>query len=321
MNLKELSRPLDISDVDFRVQSINNGGYATILAYKSARVDMNRLDEVLTPIGWQRDYKLIDGKLFCGVGIYNNETGGWVWKWDVGTESMTEATKGEASDAFKRACFNLGIGRELYDYPIISVKLREDEWTKDGGKPKQTYNLRIKDWKWYSEFTDGVITFLAARDEAGTLRFKWGENKPKVEAKPEPTPQPKVEEKAPEPVQEVAPENDTIREMLVLEYKNLFGKAPHGRMSVETIKKEIDTELDKRAEELEKEVLTEDEEPAINDSGIMTHVDEIRTYNNPADFVAFAKATVSKYIDIEPEETIEAFKAICNEHYAKILKK
>lgn len=99
MNLKELSRPLDISDVDFRVQSINNGGYATILAYKSARVDMNRLDEVLTPIGWQRDYKLIDGKLFCGVGIYNSETGGWVWKWDVGTESMTEATKGEASDA------------------------------------------------------------------------------------------------------------------------------------------------------------------------------------------------------------------------------
>ena len=221
----------------------------------------------------------------------------------------------------KRACFNLGIGRELYDYPIISVKLREDEWTKDGGRAKQTYNLRIKDWKWYSEFTDGVITFLAARDEAGTLRFKWGETKPKEEVKPEPAQQPKVEEKAPEPVQEVAPENDTIREMLVLEYKNLFGKAPHGRMSVETIKKEIDAELDKRAEELEREVLTEDEEPEVNDSGIMTHVGEIRTYSNPNDFVAFAKATVAKYINVEPEETIEAFKSICNEHYAKILKK
>jgi hypothetical protein len=54
-NIKELSRPLQITDVDFRVQSINNGGYATILAYKDARVDMNRLDEVLTPMGWQRD--------------------------------------------------------------------------------------------------------------------------------------------------------------------------------------------------------------------------------------------------------------------------
>ena len=321
MNLKELSRPLDISDVDFRVQSINNGGYATILAYKDARVDMNRLDEVLTPLGWQRDYKLIDGKLFCGVAIYNGNTNEWIWKWDVGTESMTEATKGEASDAFKRACFNLGIGRELYDYPLISVKLREDEWSKDGGRAKQTYNLRIKDWKWYSEFTDGVITFLAARDEAGTLRFKWGETKPKAEVKPEPAPQPKVEEKAPDTVQEPAPENDTIREMLVLEYKNLFGKAPHGRMSVETIKKEIDTELDKRAEELEKEVIVENEEPAVNDSGIMTHVDEIRKYNNPNDFVAFAKATVAKYINVEPAETIEAFKSICNEHYATILKK
>lgn len=317
MDLKKLNEPLSISDIDFRIQSVNNGGYATILAYKSARIDMSRLDAAVGHFGWQRKHEEIGGNLYCHVGIYNSETKEWVWKTDVGTESMTEATKGQSSDSFKRACFNWGIGRELYDYPLISVKLREDEWTKDGGRAKQTYNLRIKDWKWYSEFTDGVITFLAARDEAGTLRFKWGETKPKAEVKPEPAPQPKVEEKAPEP----APENDTIREMLVLEYKNLFGKAPHGRMSVETIKKEIDTELDKRAEELEKEVIVEDEEPAVNDSGIMTHVDEIRKYNNPNDFVAFAKATVAKYINVEPAETIEAFKSICNEHYATILKK
>ena len=160
MNLNELSRPLDISEVDFRVQSINNGGYATILAYKDARVDMNRLDEVLGPVGWQRDYKLIDGKLFCGVGIYSEQHNQWVWKWDVGTESNTEAEKGQASDAFKRACFNLGIGRELYDYPLIQVKLMANEWSKDGGKPRQTYELKIKEWKWYSEFTDYKLSFL-----------------------------------------------------------------------------------------------------------------------------------------------------------------
>ena len=32
--LKKLSDPLLIQDIDFRVQSINKGGYATILAYK-----------------------------------------------------------------------------------------------------------------------------------------------------------------------------------------------------------------------------------------------------------------------------------------------
>ena len=47
MGYKDLQKPLEIKDIDFRVQSINNGGYATILAYKDARVDMRRLDEAL----------------------------------------------------------------------------------------------------------------------------------------------------------------------------------------------------------------------------------------------------------------------------------
>ena len=141
MDYKGLSRPLDISDVDFRVQSINNGGYATILAYKDARVDMKRLDEVAGPARWKKDYSVINNQLFCGVSIFDMETAQWVTKWDVGTESFTEAEKGQASDAFKRACFNWGIGRELYDYPMISIKLNSDEWSKDSGRPKQTYRL------------------------------------------------------------------------------------------------------------------------------------------------------------------------------------
>ena len=121
--LKELSKPLDIKDVDFRIQSINKGGYATILAYKDARVDMNRLDEVCGA-NWQKDYRYIESKgmLFCRVGIkIGNE---WIWREDLGVESFTEKQKGQASDAFKRACFNWGIGRELYDYPLIQVKLK-----------------------------------------------------------------------------------------------------------------------------------------------------------------------------------------------------
>jgi hypothetical protein len=311
-SIKELSRPLEITDVDFRVQSINNGGYATILAYKDARVDMNRLDEVLTPLGWQRDYKLIDGKLFCGVGIYNDEIHEWIWKWDVGTESQTEAEKGQVSDAFKRACFNLGIGRELYGYPVISVKLHEHEWSKESGRPKQTYNLRIREWTWYSEFNESGISFLAAKDENGNVRFKWGTLAEKKE-KPQEEPQ-----EEPQVVEEVKEESqvDTVKQVLTEEYKKIFGKAPHGRMSTERIKQEIDAELDRLSQNEESD--EPQTEPAPEP--IMENVEMIETFTDTTEFIQWAKDIVAKHSNDSSAESIEAFKKMCNEHYAKIAK-
>jgi len=173
---EELSLPLQIDQVDFRIQSINKGGYATILAYKDARVDMNRLNQVFGVGGWQRKHELINGQLFCSVGIWNKDIEQWAWVTDVGTQSNTEKEKGQASDAFKRACFNLGIGIELYDYPPIQLKLKDNEWKMDGDRPKPTWNLKIKDWVWFTQFTDGQLTYLAAKDETA-LRFQWGQFK------------------------------------------------------------------------------------------------------------------------------------------------
>lgn len=172
MELK-LNTPLTIDEIDFRVQSINKGGYATILAYKDARVDMNRLDAVYGVEYWQKKYDVIDSKLFCSIGIYNKTINQWIWKQDVGTESMAEKEKGEASDAFKRSCFNLGIGRELYDYPLIQVKLNSDEFEVKGDKVYPTFNFRLKDWIWGSEFVEGKLTKLAAKDQNGNLRFNY----------------------------------------------------------------------------------------------------------------------------------------------------
>jgi len=171
MELK-LNTPLKIDEIDFRVQSVNKGGYATILAYKDARVDMNRLDAVIGFEYWQKKYDLIDNHLFCSIGIYNKVINQWIWKQDVGTESNTEKEKGEASDAFKRACFNLGIGRELYDYPLIQVKLTDAEFDKVSGKP--TFAFKLKEWVWCSEFNDkGKLVLLAAKDNLGVVRFKY----------------------------------------------------------------------------------------------------------------------------------------------------
>jgi hypothetical protein len=345
MNFNELSRPLDISDVDFRVQSINNGGYATILAYKDARVDMNRLDEVCGIGYWKRDFKEINGKLYCGVAVYNKEISEWIWKWDVGTESMTEATKGLASDAFKRACFNLGIGRELYDYPIISVKLNDNEWTKDGGRPKQTYNLHIRDWKWYSEFTDGRITFLAAKDENGKVRFKWGVMKPKQEepeykaaAAPEVAAEPIAEapvevvvEVTPTPVveegnvqgllkQEAEP-HDYQREQAITMYEEMFGKKPHHKMSTLRIIEEYQREVEKREADLKEEPAVEEAEVVEDDASILDYLDMVDEFTDPAEFVKWAKGIVSQFESVDSEATIQGFRQVCNEHYSKLVKR
>ncbi len=181
MDIKELSKPLSIDQIDFRIQSINKGKYATILAYKDARVDMQRLDEVCGPMQWQRDHKEIKGVVYCGIGIKDQINQGkweWSWKWDAGTESMTERQKGEASDSFKRAGFNWGIGRELYDYPLIQVKLNDSECTLAGDKMKQTYNLKLKEWRWKVELDDNhQVTYLGAVDNNNKVRFQYGKIK------------------------------------------------------------------------------------------------------------------------------------------------
>ena len=180
MDLAKLTIPLPIESIDFRIQSVNKGGYATILAYKDARVDMQRLDEVCGPLGWRREHARDNHN--CTVSIWkevgNDGNGFWVGKEDVGTPSMAEADKGLASDSFKRACFNWGIGRELYDYPLIQVKLNEQEFDKSTGKA--TWKLKLREWVWYSEFYGNKLSFLAAKDEQGNMRFKHGAMKDKA---------------------------------------------------------------------------------------------------------------------------------------------
>jgi hypothetical protein len=168
--LSELRKPLSISEIDFRVQSINKGGYATILAYKDARADINRLDEVCTPLGWKREHTRDNHN--CIVSIWDIEHKHWVSKEDTGTESNTEKEKGLASDSFKRACFNWGIGIELYDYPIISVKLLDNEWDKTTGKP--TWDFKLRDWVWFSQFENNKLIYLAAKDNNGKKRYEYG---------------------------------------------------------------------------------------------------------------------------------------------------
>lgn len=134
-------RDLTADDIDVRVQSVKPSGLVLLL-YKDARCDMSILDETVGADNWQREHYECKGNLFCRVGINVNFDKAdaperWVFKSDCGTESNTEAQKGEASDSFKRACFNWGIGRELYTSPFIWVKAE---------------NCKIENGKCYDKF-------------------------------------------------------------------------------------------------------------------------------------------------------------------------
>jgi len=149
-NLHQLSNPLESSDIDFKPKGINAYGdnvFCTILAYKDARVDMHKLDEVCGPENWQNEYKRdTKGVLQCGIGIWCEDK--WVWKWSNGTPSDFESEKGEYSDAFKRAGFMWGIGRCLYEFPPIKIILNEKEYKKNGDSYKTTGFLKPNNWKW-----------------------------------------------------------------------------------------------------------------------------------------------------------------------------
>lgn len=113
-------RALKADEIECRIAQVKPKGISLLL-YKTARTDANLLDETVGPENWENDFKVVDGVLYGGIGIYDEKKDRWNWKWDAGTESNTEAEKGRASDAFKRAGFKWGIGRELYTSPFIWI--------------------------------------------------------------------------------------------------------------------------------------------------------------------------------------------------------
>lgn len=178
-------RALRADEIELRVGTVskNKSGFS-LLCYKDARCDQNILDEVYGSEYWQRDHKEVKGNLYGGVGVYNKELNQWIWKWDCGTESNTESQKGEASDSFKRACFNLGIGRELYTAPFIWIK---DHFGSDG-KPDARFvsGLKISLIDYEETETKRTVTKMQIKDKDGLVVFSYGVNQPnKGKSKPQ----------------------------------------------------------------------------------------------------------------------------------------
>ena len=179
-------RTLKPTEIDCRVGQVTAKGY-TLLLYKDARCDMNILDESVGSENWQRDHKEVKGNLYCGVSIKFGVEGGFYWatKWDCGVESNTEKEKGEASDSFKRACVNWGIGRELYSAPFIFIPCKTTP--RDGGRGydlpmEEKYRHIIVDEIEYNAERE-ISKLVLVDEQTGGVVFKFGEKKGKVEPK------------------------------------------------------------------------------------------------------------------------------------------
>lgn len=170
--MEQLFRGLEPDEIEVRVGSISQKG-ASLLLYKDARCDMNILDSVFTPFGWERKHEAIKNNLFCSVGI-KAESGEWVWKQDCGTESNTEKEKGEASDSFKRACFNWGIGRELYTAGKIFVSCQTE--ASGGNKyklknPFEFYGVKVRSIEYDETTKQRTIVGLVIEDRNGEIIY------------------------------------------------------------------------------------------------------------------------------------------------------
>lgn len=160
-------RNLRADEIQVRPTDTKTKGSATLLLYKDARVDMDILDETVKASRWQREYYEVKGVVYCRIGILTDN--GWVWKSDCGIESNTDAAKGEASDAAKRAAVAWGIGRELYSGPKIRLTGLPDNYYYND---KLTMQFYVRD----IQYDGKIITELVIADRFGNIVFNWSIN-------------------------------------------------------------------------------------------------------------------------------------------------
>ena len=164
-------RLLHADEIEARVATVNEKG-CSLLLYKDARCDMNILDETVGAMNWVRSHTRDNAN--CIVSIWDKDKEQWISKEDTGTESFTEKEKGLASDSFKRACFNWGIGRELYTAPFIWISADKVNLSQKNGK-YTTYDKFVVEAIRYDEKRQ--ISALAIKNQAGKRVFVFNNQK------------------------------------------------------------------------------------------------------------------------------------------------
>lgn len=124
---------------EFREYPEGSGKWTALaFAHVDARFVQNRLDEALGPFGWQTVVKVEAGLLMVGISIKPSGIDEWIVKWDTGQDDPQRVSggigggRGLFSQSFKRAGYQWGIARDLYDLPTPRCKV-EVYRTRGGG--------------------------------------------------------------------------------------------------------------------------------------------------------------------------------------------
>ena len=142
--LSALAQPFDPSVIKWVVKATTDGKEGKrrglVAAYADPRAYSDRLNQLLTPLGWTQEYSMHvvqdfqrknGGKetcasakvmVICRVTIFGlNSHSGTGEEWADNDNALTSAD----AQAFKRACSCFGLGRYLYSVPQIWVELDE----------------------------------------------------------------------------------------------------------------------------------------------------------------------------------------------------
>lgn len=219
-------RLLNPDEIECRVSRVTEKGVALLL-YKTARTDADLLDETVGPENWQNDFKVIDGVLYGGIGVRFPGQNDFIWKWDAGTESNTEAEKGRASDAYKRSGFKFGLGRELYSAPFIWIPSTKCKIDNEKGRLvcRDAFDVAEIQYDKKERISRLVITVK------GSVVFEWGapktQSKPTTQSKPDETAQWPICEKCHKPIYDSTKRNGEpwFAEDIAAYTKGMFGKS------------------------------------------------------------------------------------------------
>ena len=174
-------RLLQADEIECRVSQVQSYE-VTLLLYKDARCDMNILDDSVGMMNWKKEYSRDNRN--CTVSIWDDVKEQWVGKEDTGTESNTESEKGLASDSFKRACFNWGIGRELYSAPRIKIPAAKCN-IKAKGSGYACYDRFNVVSIGYDEM-ERINALTIVNEKTGEIAYQLGQPEP-VRTEPKPT--------------------------------------------------------------------------------------------------------------------------------------
>ncbi len=223
-------RDLKADEIECRVGQATEKGLSLLL-YKDARVDMAILDSTVGQERWQREHYEVKGNLYCRVGIkIENE---WIWKSDCGTESNTEAQKGESSDSFKRACVNWGIGRELYTAPFIWVNAQDCNLKQVQANNKTIYRCNDTFSVTEIHIKDKAITGVAIKnDKLGKVVYTFGTCRGKTDNVP-----PVVTSDVPFPEADKKTNANNLEEMRKWSVALIVNSGPRAGMKLGDIRK------------------------------------------------------------------------------------